>query len=61
MNRGSGNRPYVHSNVNNFMGDVSIGLTNTILAEMDINNLVKVALEIKYRYDRKDSNNISVK
>ena len=29
--------------------------------EMDINNLVKVALEIKYRYDRKDSNNISVK
>lgn len=47
MNRGSGNRPYVHSNVNNFMGDVSIGLTNTILAEMDINNSITVLEHIR--------------
>ena len=47
MNRGSGNRPYVHSNVNNFMGDVSIGLTNTILAETDINNSITVLEHIR--------------
>ena len=47
MNRGSGNRPYVHSNVDNFMGNVSIGLTNTVLAGMDINNSITVLEHVR--------------
>lgn len=47
MNKGSGNRPYVHSNVDNFMGNVSIGLTNTILAGTDINNSIAVLEHIR--------------
>lgn len=45
--RGSGGKPYVHSNVDNFMGDVSIGLSNMVLAEMDINNSIKVLERIR--------------
>ena len=47
MNKGSGNQPYVHSNVDNFMGNMSMGISNTILAENDINNSINVLEKIK--------------
>lgn len=38
MNRGSGGRPYVHSNANNFMNDIDDNLGDTIVVAENIKN-----------------------